>query len=337
MVRRFTRMDEKISLKAVDRYSEAYASKIGDAFFSRKEKITGAEILVLCDIQQINLFVIRELLHAWKSESEKLKSPYFNYQAEEVVEALGLFQNTLSNHISIAKMDFLSLLKKAVSQTLYVVLDPYDFYSDALDRQGHGSIQVQDLKSDIKYLRINRAPLEKLVQKLEGKRLTTVSGNEAFALLDSILEEVSFTPEDIDGYLNQFSHIVPLALEKLYESKLVNKSTPKKEVSPPPVIQKTELFRNPIVESVEKGPKTLADNFHRIDRIRDSLTINQKFMFTKILFHGDFEIFSRAIDRLDTLDNLGQAMIYLEKDYPEWDQESEEYVEFMELVKKRFA
>jgi hypothetical protein len=327
-------MDEKISLKAVDRYSEAYASKIADAFFSRKEEITGSEILALCEIQQINLFVIRELLHAWKGESEKLKSPYFNYRAKEVVEALNLFQNTLSNHLSIAKINFLPLLKRAVSQTLYVILDPYDFYSDALDQQAKGSLQVQDLKSDIKYLRINRAPLEKLVQKLEGKKLTTVSGNEAFALLDSILEEVSFTPEDIDEYISRFSAVVPLDLEKLYESKVFNKSA-KTEVKPP--AQKTQPVRASIVESVGKEPKTLADSFQKIERIKDSLTINQKFMFTKILFHGDFEIFSQAIDRLDTFDNLAQATTFLEKNYSEWDAESDEYVEFIELVKKRFA
>jgi hypothetical protein len=60
-------------------------------------------------------------------------------------------------------------------------------------------------------------------------------------------------------------------------------------------------------------------------------------MFTKILFHGDFEIFSQAIDRLDTFDNLTQAAAFLEKNYSEWDPESDEYAEFIELVKKRFA
>lgn len=330
-------MDEKISVKAVSQYSQAYASKVANTYFSGKERITGPEILGLCEIQQINLFVIRELLHAWKSEREKLKSPYFNYQAKEVVEALNIFQNTLSNHLSIAKVDFIPLLERAATQTLYLILDPYDFYADALDRQGKGFLVVSDLKNDIKYLKINRAPLEKLVQKLEEKKLTSLSGNEAFALLDSILEEVSFTPEDIEGYLTQFSSVVPLELEKWYESKTVIQPKAKEVKHPPVVAQKAVPVPVVLVDSPPKEPKTLADNFQKIIRIKDSLTINQKFMFTKILFHGDFEIFSQAIDRLDSLDNYAQAKNYLEKNYEEWDKESEEYLEFMEMVDKRFA
>src|SRR4051812_48876564 len=107
-------MDEKISLKSVERYSREVAAKIAAGFFAGKEKISGPEILGLCEIQQVNLFVICELLHSWKAESDKLKSPFFNYGAKEVVDALNVFQNTLSNNISISQSDFMPLLTKAV-------------------------------------------------------------------------------------------------------------------------------------------------------------------------------------------------------------------------------
>ena len=60
-------------------------------------------------------------------------------------------------------------------------------------------------------------------------------------------------------------------------------------------------------------------------------------MFTKILFNGDFELFSSAIDRLDELDNLTQANSYLINNYGEWNKESEEFQEFMGIVERRFA
>ena len=321
-------MDEKISLKAVEHYSETYSTKVATLFFDGKEKITGLEILNLCEIKQINLFIVRELMHAWRVETQKLKSPYFNYQAKEVADALQHFQNILSNHISIAKNDFFPLLKKAAIQTLFVILDPYDYYSDTLDRQGQGYINLADLRNDIKYLKINRPPLERLVQKLEEKKMTTISGNEAFALLDSILEEVNFTPEDIDEYLTQFSKVVPLAVEKLYEPKATNKPKASEPATEP---------ENKTLPAATNESKTVANNFQKITNIKDSLTINQKFMFTKILFNGDFEIFSQAIDRLDTLDNFSQALNYLENNHARWDKESEEYLEFMEMVEKRFA
>lgn len=325
-------MDEKISLKAVDQYSEACAAKIAAAFFARKDKISGSEILNLFEVKQVNLFVIRELLKVWRNETQKLKSPYFDYQAKEVTEALQSFQNILSNHILIAKNDFIPLLKKAISETLYLILDPYDFYSDQLSR-GPGQINVNELKADIKYLKINRPPLERLVHKLEEKKLTTITGNEAFALLDGILEEVNFTPEDIDQYVPSFSKIIPLTIEKLYEQKEVVKA---KAVEVKAAPKKQEATNSSSQPSKAAKP-TLAENFQKIGRIKDSLTINQKFMFTKMLFNGDFEIFSQAIDRLDSLDNLSQANSYLEKSYPEWDKESEEYEEFMEMVEKRFS
>jgi hypothetical protein len=60
-------------------------------------------------------------------------------------------------------------------------------------------------------------------------------------------------------------------------------------------------------------------------------------MFTKVLFHGDFELFSRAIDDLDRQDHMQGALRYLEQNYEDWDRDSEEFHEFMELVEKRFG
>ena len=59
-------------------------------------------------------------------------------------------------------------------------------------------------------------------------------------------------------------------------------------------------------------------------------------MFTKVLFYGDFESFSRAIDELDQLPDMDSAMAFLEKQSATWDRESREFHEFMEMVEKRF-
>ena len=331
-------MDEKISLKAVDQYSIQYANLLADSFFSRKEKITGSEILSLCEIKQVNLFVIYELLDAWKQESQKLKSPYFDYQAKPVVEILNQFQNTLSNHILIGKQDFLPLLKKGVSQTLYLILAPYDFYSDTLEGKGRETLDINELKNKVKYIKINRAPLERLVDHLGEKKSDIISGKEAFALLDHILEEVNFTPEDFEPYLSILSKLVPISIEKFYDTKTPQ---PVPIVQSSPVIKTQPQIKSPLVsQPIEsKATPTLADNLakQKITRLKESLTINQKFMFTKILFHGDFEIFSEAIDKLDRFDNLTQAMRFLDDAYPDWDKESEEYEEFLEIVQNRFS
>jgi hypothetical protein len=312
-------MEDKINLKAVTKYSGAFAAKVSEAYFSKKETISGSDILNLCQIRQVNLFVLRDLMKTWHQESQKLKSPYFNYETPEVKEALTQFQNVLSNHISISKENFLPVLARAVHQTIMLALDPYDFYSDTLDKESKTHIKVAELKSEIKYLKINCQPLERLVKQLEEKKLEIISGNEAFALLDHILEEVNFTPEDVDAYLSKFSQVIPTSVEMLYESAAEKKPIP---VRQSPVLKET---------------KTIAENFQKIQSIKEKLTINQKFMFTKILFSGDFDLFTQAIDQLDNFDSLKQAKNYLETNYTLWDKESEEYEEFLELVEKRFS
>lgn len=323
-------MDEKISIKALDDYSDDYASKVTARFFAQQPRISGPEILKLSSIAQVNLFVISELLNAWKHELQKLRSPYFDYTHPNVTAELARFQNLLSNHISIARENFQPLLKKATSQTLYLILDPYDFYARILEQPGRDQLSIDDLKQEVKYLRINRAPLEKLLQRIEQTNRTTIASGEAFSLLDKILEEVSFAPEDVEAHLAQFGEVVPVPVESFYESPAKTKK-PK----PQPATAHVPLFDEPAREA----KASLADSFQKekVRKIKDSLTINQKFMFTKILFHGDFEIFTQAIDRLDTFDNLDQALKYIGASYPEWDPESEEYEEFLEILKMRFS
>jgi hypothetical protein len=313
-------MEDKISLKAVEKYSAAFAKKVSESFYVGKERISGPDILNLCEIRQINLFVIRDLMKTWQQDSQKFRSPYFNYQAPEVKEALAQFQNVVSNHISISQDNFLPFLTKAVNQTIMLVLTPYDFYSNTLEREVNAHLKVSELRNEIKYLKINKEPLEQLVKHLEEKKLDIISGNEAFALLDRILEEVSFTPEDVEAYLAKFSQVIPVSVDMLYE--------------PPMPQNKPKAVRQ---EAPAKETKTVADNFQKIQSIKDKLTINQKFMFTKMLFSGDFDLFVQAIDQLDNFDTLKQATHYLETNYTAWDKESEEYEEFMELVEKRFA
>lgn len=332
-------MDEKISLKAIDQYAIQVANQLAEGFFSRKSTITGPEILNLCEVKQVNFFVIHDLLSAWKKENEKLKSPYFDYQAKAVTEALSQFQIALSNNIAISKVDFLPLLKRGVSQTLYLILDPYDFYADLLDTKDE-SLSIQDLENKVKYVKINKAPLENLVIRLKEKHADAVKGKEVFALLDQILEAVNFTPEDVEPHLSALGKIVPVNIASFYEQKS----------APTPIVESKSVVETKVVEQKPVSPAvtqpliatatkpTLADNLakQKVTRLKESLTINQKFMFTKILFHGDFEIFSEAIEKLDRFDNLAQAMRFIDDAYPDWDRESEEYEEFFEILQNRF-
>jgi hypothetical protein len=341
-------MDEKISLEAIAAYGDAYADKISKSFFSSKNKISGAEILSLCNVPQINMFVVRELMLAWQEETKKIRSPYFDYEDPEVKAALDNFMTVLSNHISVNAEYFVPLLRKAARQTLLVIFNPYDFFSILVTGKNN-RIELTEFKEEIKYLKINKAPLARLVQKLEEKGLTELSGNEAFAILDQILEEVNFTPEDLDEHVRQFSLTLPLDPSSFFpvKEKLPGENQERKENKPKaeykmyvePMKENEEGSLRPILNDRMQSSSRPAvySNFQRIAKIKDNLTINQKFMFTKVLFYGDFESFSRAVDELDQLPDMDAAIQYLEKQSANWDRESREFHEFMEMVEKRFA
>lgn len=323
-------MDEKISLEAIALYSDAYAEKVLKRAFASKEKLNGQDILSLCDVHQVNLFIVRELFKSWKEETKKLKSPYFDYEHPEVKEALETFMGTLSTHMAIDRQHFAPLLKKAVSQAVLVVLDPYDYFS-MLVSGTQNKLNVSGFREEIKYLKINKAPLERMLQKLEEKKLKEVSGNEAFAILDQILEEVSFTPDDVDGHIEKFSLVEKLDPEKFY----VKKNTPAPTVKPAPVNTPKPVIKTE--PQAQPAKVNTVNSTQKIQRIKERLTINQKFMFTKVLFRGDFEVFSKAIDELDQQNSMPDALKSLEKYYATWDKESAEFHEFMEIVERRFS
>jgi hypothetical protein len=349
-------MDEKISLEAIAAYADSYADKVLRGFFSSKDKITGQEIRSLCNIQQVNLFVIRELFKAWKDETAKLRSAYFDYENAEVKEAQSTYVRVLSNHISVDRHHFAPLLKRAVNQTLLAVFDPYDFFSMLITGKNN-RLELSTFKEEIKYLKINKAPLERLLEKLEAKGAQEIPGNEAFAILDQILEEVNFTPEDLDDYTDKFSSVVNLDPSAFFVKITPAHSSsqePHREIArqEKPVLQQTKVIieeKKTIVQETKVKEPTindrmnnnkqpvLMDNLRKITRIKDNLSINQKFMFTKVLFYGDFESFTRAIDDLDQLSDMKSALQYLERHSSAWDRDSKEFHEFMELVEKRFG
>lgn len=322
-------MDERISLEAIALYSDKYADKLARSFFEQKDVIRGEEILSLSPVHQVNLFVVGELFKAWKEEIKKLKSPYFDYQHADVQQALHQFMNVLSRHIAMDKAHLLPLLKKAVSTTLLVIFSPYDYYSSVIAGPKN-MLNRSAFQEELKYLKINKAPLERLLQKLQEEGREELPGNQAFALLDQILEEVNFTPADVEPFIGQFSKTEKLEPEQFYV-KMKQKEPEKKEAEPAPPVTRTAA------SGEKKSRTTLADNFRKIERIRDTLTINQKFMFTKVLFSGDFELFSKTIEEIDKQTTLQGALQCLEVHVSAWDPESEEYQEFMEILEQRFA
>ncbi|HNP20229.1 MAG TPA: hypothetical protein PKL31_17445 [Fulvivirga sp.] len=332
-------MDNNLNRAGITNYSKRYASSVINTFFKSKQKIGGEDIKHLVDIQQINLFVIKNLFEEWQKETDKLKSPYFDYSSPQVAQALTEFMNTLSRNISIEKKAFEPLLIRAVEESVLLIFSPYDFYTH-LTEHSNGEMTIGNLKRTLKYVKVNRNLLESLIANMEKQKLERVDEEKYATLLHEVFQNIQASPDDIGVYFDNFSKIEPLKEGDIYGVT--------KETEAEPVISKVKPTNENKPEVEPDGP-TINDKHtntaasiaeihesKKIDNLKSHLSINQRFMFQKVLFDGDEKAFYEALDFLDNCNSKESAMKHIYATYPHWNVESEEFEEFVELLDKRF-
>src|SRR5690606_10330237 len=304
-------MESNINYKGIADYSVTFSDQICNRFFKDKERINGQEILQLTGIQQINLFILMDIFQKWKVEAKKIKSPYFNYDAGEVREAMENLMNILSRNIDVSKTDFKPLLTRATKQGILIIFSPYDFFRNEFFTK---TWTVQELKEAKKFIRVNAFLLNAVIEQAEMRNINEVDGQTALQILDNLMENTHETPEDFEPYLEVFSAVAPLSLDQIYsEEEAV---------------------------SIENQPLTLNDHFShggqpmlaelqkkvKIDNIKNHITINQRFMFVNDLFKGNVDEFSYAVDELEKQPTYEDALNFLKSSFAEkneWDMESE--------------
>ncbi|MBK6977969.1 MAG: hypothetical protein IPH28_13415 [Cytophagaceae bacterium] len=121
-------MIDKWNASELKNNSAEFSKVICNEFFSYKEKIEGTEIINLTEIKQLNLFILKSIFDKWKTETENLRSPYFDYSHPEVNKAFEEFMNILSRHISISKAHFGGLVEKSLADTVSLYQSPKDFF-----------------------------------------------------------------------------------------------------------------------------------------------------------------------------------------------------------------
>ncbi len=211
-------MSNKLNLSAVERYSKAFATKVCDDFFAQSSNIAGKEILSLTNIQQVNMLTIKALFDKWQADTQRLRSPYFDFSAAEVQQALKTFMNTVSQNISVKREHFEPLLVDSVAETLVLIIEPQTFYKELMRDLPSFKFSQENIQPLTKYILINKDILPKLAEKLNGQEF--VFANQAMTWL----EETPLTVENPDKYLAQFAEIVPIP-EELVPSK-----------TPPPIV-----------------------------------------------------------------------------------------------------
>jgi hypothetical protein len=119
-------MQDKYSLVKCEQYGRRLASRLCQQFFGPQPAATldGPGLLTFTPVRQLNLLVLRQLLGRWQQETQQLRSPYFNFEAEPVRTALTQFMNVLSRHIRLDRAALEPLLAQAAADALLLATDP---------------------------------------------------------------------------------------------------------------------------------------------------------------------------------------------------------------------
>jgi hypothetical protein len=356
-------MESKLNHSSIEAYSNAFSKKIVNEFFTQENAINGHQILSLTSITQVNYFIIKILFQKWRKETSKLQSPYFDYDAKDVQKSLTDFMNVLSQHISIKKNQFEPLLKKAVQDSILLIFSPYDFYSKEINNPEKSRVSLEELRQAQKYVKVNRHLLDALIARFEEDDIKEVFNDEAFDILNEVCENIKETPEDFDYYIQKFSEVFSLSLDTIYSDSPSmeerGNSGDGEEIVQEDNYPSDDTKVKTNNESINEGYKassasnlqdradeivrssSLAESMtiNKIDSLKKKITINQRFMFVRELFKGNVEEFNQALERLDNFSTYEESLAYLQKDYVvkhKWDLDSEEVVEFLELLARRY-
>ncbi len=209
-------MNTKLKPIAVEEYSKAFAKKLCTAFFEGNEFINGKQILSFTNIYQVNLFILYKLFDRWQQETTKLKSPYFNYTKPEVMQALTVFMNTLSQHISISLEDFEPLVIRSVTDTLRLVLSPFEFFKTQLTH--HPVVKITRLREMSKYIHLNNLLYKEFTDKLENTFGEEMDWDQALPLWTEMFPALQHKADDPAPIIEMFSKRLPIFIEDLYEN-----------------------------------------------------------------------------------------------------------------------
>jgi hypothetical protein len=206
-----------INLTEIQHYSQSFARKLTEYYFIDHPTIDGKKILDFCEIKQVNLLIIKILFERWQAETDKLESPFFDYQNTEVKEALKIFHNVLSRHISIAKKHFQPLLTEAVEDTLLLILNPKEYYEQEILKFHGTKIQPDKFSQVAKYIQFNKELFKNFTQKLAGLYPQECNVHDALTVLDDIYKDFHRYVEPMEWRLKSFSDILSLDISKIWK------------------------------------------------------------------------------------------------------------------------
>ncbi|RDC65268.1 hypothetical protein [Adhaeribacter pallidiroseus] len=375
-------MKDKYNQISVERYSRQLAKVFSDHYFSASETVNGQQLIHFSPIKQVNLFLIKELLQQWNNEMANLKSPYFDFENEDVKEALVQFMNVLSRKILIRRPHFEPLLVKSIADTFYWVLDPVTTFEQKF-LQTPDALSSDTLISQIKYLSLDKELIRGFINTLPKK---SKSKEYIIKEFEEYLENHATERTKLEVLLTEFNALLAIKAEDILietpapavptTTRTVDEITvsperftpqppaavPVSQPKAPETVPVSSVSRaNGVAEGnlnerykAERATPTLNDQFlkpevaniatnqmsKKIESLKDSISINQRFSFINELFNGENMEYYQAIQALDKLEDASQAKNFVTQDLASrynWTRKEEHVNKLLRLIDRKFA
>lgn len=202
-------------------------------------KVKGKDLIKITESKQLNLLLIKNIYDRWNNNFKKNKIPYFDYDANEVIDANDTMMNVLSNNISIEFDEFKNLFYHSAMEIVELASNPKVFFKkDFLNLNWY---DLDRIKMRAKYYEYFKDLFEILIDKIENHKEISIKSSELNKYMDEItieqnqdlISEVSFLmnckPEDISKvkYKNDFRFYSLFSLNKKEVDNLINEALSK--------------------------------------------------------------------------------------------------------------
>lgn len=344
-------MQNKLNEDFIEQYSEQFAAKISEEFYTSHAHINGQEILNVSPSKQVNFFVIKLLFNTWKQESQRLKSPFFDYESLEVKEALLQFMNVLSQFIQVERKEFEVLLKEAIRDTLFLIMAPNVYLEIEFNRKGIETLTNTVAKNILKYIKIAKSNFTSYFQTNMGLAKNDLEINGHIITKKLLEEEIA-----------RLNRVLPLTLKKLEEGDEEEENllrVEEEDFLPPTIAHvRVEEKKAPkkVENSMEEGDEnddilnarfedplvtpTIAESHEeQVDSMMAAISVNHRYMLINELFDGKANLFIDAIGQVEKSSSFDDSVEILVKNYAKeyhWDMNSSAVKELLKIIFRRF-
>lgn len=353
---------------AIEKYCDALKDRIIFNHFNRDLFISGEGVKNLTPVPQINSFVIKCIFEKWQKETEKLKSPYFDFEHDDVKTALAVFLKSLSFHIKINKDYFELLLKEALHDAFEYLENPVVYLkNEVFDFKGT-SLSNKEIKSRVKFLKLYAKDLDAFLNHPKIDQ-----DNVRVDILMNVLDEIFTKVDKLEEeklFVEQLSKLVPNNFINLTETKPAVEKPDKKRnfiddlefdgldiPIPEPVEEIIEeetieeiAVEVPVAEKETPAPAKVPNeiknkefnktsNLAPISKFDDGISLQQKFYFVRELFGDQESKFNEAIKIADSKTSFDEACNYLWENFAdqfEWTNSEDAVAEFLSILNRKF-